>query len=573
MKQSVLRYAVSTVRWDAEQRIAIEAKLMQNVKQPVHPDDLDADEFIETDLVTMDDVMYEEDIEMEKKRVRRNIIIAILAAALLLTGGVAAAVAMQKHGGSHPAAESSARTELQSAESSRRESSVAEETRAFPALTLTDQTWNDLLSGVSHRYLRGGGPEWYTASEYGFYQRQNQRTGEADLSRDVAEAGTLLFTDGATAAHAVLCARPNCLHDGNEYCTATTTAYQPSELVYYDGYLYAAASKQNSKGEYEAGYVLRYEPDGSGITEVAHLDVHPQAELAAEPILHRGWLWVVYQDYSYVGTEMTDGITGDKTQTKTGGYVIFGYELATGKTTELLRKMPKEGSGQVYRAPWRNCWYADGDYLFMQCSGVWPAPHQGGCYAISLKTGELTLLPLKNNTSTDTNIWSVRGGLLFYGTKEGAGDNATAERRLYNMNTGEDMLCEEFKEIINLQTDGTYIYGFRQESSGDPMGADYRFTMYLQVYDMERNLLQSIPMPENDTYGIQHIKDGRLYLLYCNTEERGVRTDADPPAMPFHHAYVGNPRLQSCAISDLLNGDPQWKTELELVTAEAAYSP
>ena len=91
MKKASLQYAVSTVRWDAEKRLSIEAALRQNVRKPEPFDDL-SEEFYETDLVTMDDVMTEEDMRMERKRTIRKTVIALIAAAALCAGGVIVAI-------------------------------------------------------------------------------------------------------------------------------------------------------------------------------------------------------------------------------------------------------------------------------------------------------------------------------------------------------------------------------------------------------------------------------------------------------------------------------------------------
>ena len=77
----------------------------------------------------------------------------------------------------------------------------------------------------------------------------------------------LYYHDIASGKEILLCNKPECKHDGNEYCVATNSKYEPLAFQMYDGYLYVAAKcLTDEKLEFK---LLRIAPDGSSLTEVA----------------------------------------------------------------------------------------------------------------------------------------------------------------------------------------------------------------------------------------------------------------------------------------------------------------
>jgi len=77
----------------------------------------------------------------------------------------------------------------------------------------------------------------------------------------------LYYHDISSGKDILLCNKPECKHDGNEFCVATNAKYEPLAYQIYDGYLYVAAKcLQEEKLEFK---LLRIAPDGSSLTEVA----------------------------------------------------------------------------------------------------------------------------------------------------------------------------------------------------------------------------------------------------------------------------------------------------------------
>ncbi len=117
----------------------------------------------------------------------------------------------------------------------------------------------------------------------------------------------LCYYDKATGKAVYLCAKPECTHDGNEYCTAT------KEGVFYDAnicksgeYVYYSASEYVEADEKEYYKLMRVKADGTEFTElctyqttVGHRAFHGISAMNFGRVMavHRGYAIVPYYDY------------------------------------------------------------------------------------------------------------------------------------------------------------------------------------------------------------------------------------------------------------------------------------
>ena len=223
------------------------------------------------------------------------------------------------------------------------------------------------------------------------------------------ESYVLMYRDFASGKSVPVCAKPNCKHDGSEYCTASSHVYAPSHLEYHDGYLYALTTKflhpekrgMNSLDfnvfvctDPETGeaqmvestedchqVLLRYSPDGTQIEELYDFGT---GKGISRCLFHRGYIWCLVQlQTSGESTENT--ITNDSSSFINGGWQLWGYELASGKTVLLCDGRPKPGVNHVNPTP--SDFSASGDYLyFCRCGTDWSGS-QNALSRISLLTG------------------------------------------------------------------------------------------------------------------------------------------------------------------------------------------
>ena len=378
MKQQQYKQAVQSIRWTQQQRAAIEEKLKAAPQASVDPDDWidELEDPMETFKQSHEAMRNLEENEMKAKKMRKVMWIG-LAAAILATGGAIAGVAAY------------ARKHPRTLEITWKNGTV---------LNLTSETVqtpyyiNHFANpSVNLQDLVPTGSGWYYRKRVELANKQNQWGGHA-------EELMLCYTDKETGQTVPVCAKPNCLHEADEYCTATTINYAASYMKYYDGYLYTMTTKylkpdsrvsQNQlEGEGTSPdncrqVLLRYAPDGTEITELADFG---SGIGAASCVVNRGYIWCLVQ-LQQAGEEIENPIT-HRTQTFTsGGWQIWGYELATGKSVLVYDAMGDPTVNHVNEAP-RDL-YAFGDYLyFSRTRNDWSGGQ--GLSRLSLLTGDVT---------------------------------------------------------------------------------------------------------------------------------------------------------------------------------------
>ncbi len=497
---------------------------------------------------------------MQKQKIRRitkYALTAVIAAAVLGAGGIAATVALRgAHGGNNH---------------------TEQTVTAQSGLTLTNQEWNDLFCKSYGQSVSPQEHLWFAATDKGFYHEQIYRTeiktdadgnydglGYLDWYENLPMNHGVVFTDSETGETLPLCARANCLHDGSDFCEASTKGYADrSALIPYGDALYALASKRNDKGGYDAGYVLAYAPDGSGITELAHFDVHPKAELIGDPILHRGCIFAIYKDYSYYGEETGDEFTGETKRQVSSGFVIRGYELASGKTAEIFRSMPGADEGKEYDVP-NGSLLAAGDRIYFSYQfAKWPSPEPKGIYAINLVTGACEKLPLAGYEISQNLLFAAKQK-IYYKTdaaKEHGSGTPIYLNYSYDLETGENTelpfdMRDNYHRLVQA---GDYVIAERTDYE-NTSGSSRDVTV---IFDSEWNQIASVQRPENAVFGNMKVHDGKLYQLYYYTQ--------DPEISVQKRQKSESAKLLCCDLSDLIADDPHWETVFEFVTAEAAY--
>ena len=280
--------------------------------------------------------------QQEKKHIVRKIAIGALIAAATLGGGYAAMVALRNNQGIF-------------GEESRDIRSMVEEQNPNekPELHLTAEgTYTcQNMRGLQASFYNSG-YSWFAETDggYYFYQSSYDEIFEVDpgdsnyYSFNVVNMRSYYaYKDKETGKTVPLCARPNCLHDGNEYCVASTKAYSTNQLFSYENQLYTISAGRGADGDGKEVLALRYATDGTGIEELARYQFpYENCRVSVgTPIMYRGYLFAsVGLDCSTEG----DGSVGSGYHVCRGGAVVC-YELATGKGSILLTEMPDFDKG------------------------------------------------------------------------------------------------------------------------------------------------------------------------------------------------------------------------------------
>ena len=361
-----------------------------------------------------------------------------LAAALLGAGGITAAVAMRGSNTSDTTKQTST-------------PDVIEQNSMF---ALTDQTDTPGMRGLAE-------------SENGFYFFKRSQSDSSDKENS-KERKTLFYSDKETGEVVWLCNRANCLHDGNEFCVATTSKYEQlvSFPVWFEGYLYTIAQKS----EDQSVVLLRYEPDGSAITEMLTLYTGDstvyESEMQAEIIAHRGYLWyTVSRNKFYVEEDPNLGTAGVEILCD---YQLSAYDVTNGQTTVLLSADAQE---HYYSLANPINLQGEGNYIYFEVLQASWGEQNGlttGIWRLSCLTGETEkLLDTQLSQQTEQDTLLVSGDRLFYEqnvTHVSPGGNWHEECNicLYDLTTKEDLFADN-PNAPSVE-DGNWYSGFTADA-------------------------------------------------------------------------------------------------------------
>ncbi len=435
--------------------------------------------------------------ETEKKnRIRKPLLAAgLAAAALLLTaGGITAAVAMRNH-------------------NLTRQNSTPDVTEQDDLFVLTDQTDQPCMRGIAK-------------TETGIYF----------LSR----SGGMMYYDSESGEALYLCAKPNCLHDGNEYCVATTDAYRiRSAPVYLDGYIYAAAEKRSDEGQISA-VLLRYEPDGtavkevcgvySGVTETENSLLQGNAELVA----HRGVIWIRYSYEQFIYSEGIGAVNAVNTE-QFHAWRLAAFDPGSGLVRVLQETEPTSG---LYH-PAGNL-HGSGDYVYYSKEdSEWDDQTGKGIFRIHCDTGEIEqLLDIKG--IQDFTLTPDGKTLIFwkYDSQKGyfltfRDPETEAETVRYFKTDIWDEALGDIKHaaywFTALFADDERIY-LNVWMQTEPEPGQYAFKMRLFILDRNGNRVQITELPldvqAQDTDMTERLR--QAYTAYYGTD-----ADGNPPDLEF----------------------------------------
>jgi len=95
------------------------------------------------------------------------------------------------------------------------------------------------------------------------------------------------YYDEASGQSVFLCNRPECLHQGDEFCTATNFNYFVLACQMYDGKIYMGAQDISNEDSTDI-VLLRLDADGSNLTEIAKI----KSEVASVGGVRRGCIFI-----------------------------------------------------------------------------------------------------------------------------------------------------------------------------------------------------------------------------------------------------------------------------------------
>lgn len=350
-------------------------------------------------------------------------------------------------------------------------------------------------------------------------------------SEDCAHSG-ICYTDAATGKALYLCAKPECLHDGSDYCPATNSDYEFTNLIWYDRMLYATANKFTHSSDSLRPVdtvLLRIQPDGTGMDEIAVL-WEGDSICDSELIAYRGALWVTGTLVASFGDDprwTEDKLREDPTLLngyKEQHYALWHYDLNNETLTEIV-------NGLSRKSPDFTNLQADGDYVYVYRSySDDPAkPENGlaeGIWQIDARTGVMTRM---NCVPLAPSMYMAAGGKFFWVTRTGS--DTPDSYAMHCTENGEETVVS-VPRGDRYSTDGEYLFIEREAAE-------------LTVCDMQGNVLRTERFLEGDRsenyakrYGCACI-NGMLYCACAYVKNPGD-VDWSFRAVPLADYISGN---------------------------------
>ena len=219
----------------------------------------------------------------------------------------------------------------------------------------------------------------------------------------------LRYHDNATGHDIYLCAKPECTHNGDKFCTATSEGFHVLYTQLYDNNIYITATESDGKRVYLK--LLKASLDGTNLTEVCTIVQTRGSEkgirlIHGDPctmILHRGYAFIPY----YMASHDTELF---------GKAGLASVNLSDGSVQYLPEYEQSETKGYMDVTP---C----GDYIYYTMKTSYEL------HRYHFKTGKEEILPLRENlketygngfsknlgkltnyTVIDNKVWYVCGG-------------------------------------------------------------------------------------------------------------------------------------------------------------------
>lgn len=353
----------------------------------------------------------------------------------------------------------------------------------------------------------------------------------------------LHYFDVASNQNIFLCSKPECRHEGDAFCTATSSKYKVDSVYFYGGSLYLnVVEATDTEYLYK---LLRVSADGTELTEVTtYMTVNNTSMsviLGGEPMMiHRGVAVLPYRLGNVDDAGI--GVTG-----------TCLYNLATAELTELPQlEYGKDSSG-------RGRFTGYGDYIYYNTQ----QKRKNTLSRYCLTDGSMEELELlrtyigKFEVMDEDTIYYYWGSNLYeykISTKESTShENIFVDTKVLQSTVGEYEVKNPYT-VSDIMSDGTYLYvaenaEFRESSAGllgymvDADGVYVEILPSVRVFDRELNEVVKMEISVKELLGKYEyfslaILDGMVYLktaptvFACTLEE--FLKGGQPPFEPVY---------------------------------------
>ena len=357
----------------------------------------------------------------------------------------------------------------------------------------------------------------------------------------------LCYYDKESGKAIYLCSKPECSHDGGEFCTATDKDIEPDHITMSDGYVYISGTEYSKADETLSWKLYRANADGTEFTEVCTFQKQKNLENVGRAvtstyymddlIIHRGYAIVPFYDYENPSL-MYDCVANT---------MIIDLENGQCKRLPALDyDITKLEHGQLG-------YYVEGDYLYYY---IEPPTYINTrhLYRYNLVTGETERI------ETNTRLWSFvvlndvvyyitvpteeQNYIPFYAYDIATGEEKDLSAKLSPYNSG----GREPHLNSNLVCDGKYVY-FMSPFYNGKWGQFY----FMMSEDMETQVHFEAPKEMQDYYTELKLSNGKAYFVGEVTISNGDAAETIEDII-----WVTSSIAYGCPVEDIAAGNPEW---------------
>ncbi len=401
-------------------------------------------------------------------------------------------------------------------------------TAACAVLSLSGCTGSDKAYGGSD--FVGGNPA------YSMCQVMETENGYYNTAMGLA------YYDKATGKALYLCSKPECTHDGSDFCTATFGDMYISSSYMYGDYIYISGAEisENEDLQYK---LLRAKNDGTELTEVGTFQKTKGEQMFLEHrnnrqlVIHRDWAVIPFDDFDLptlmenasLNTMLMNINTGEYKRLPEGDYKVTDTQYGQGS------------------------YFPSGEWLYyvIEPKNYINTKH---LYRYNFETG----ITERVDVTPRLTDFAVYDGYIYYTIP--AADNEPSKLFRYDITSGENTDISQGLTIngkaptdLGIKCDGEYIL-IQDEAHKSPFEGiffDSEQVTYAISYMQGEKLCEfTVTLEQTGTHEFEtKLVNGNIYLCYeyVLMTENGIES-----------VFSGIESALSCPIEDILSGKADW---------------
>ena len=363
----------------------------------------------------------------------------------------------------------------------------------------------------------------------------------------------ICYYDTVTSKSIPLCAKPQCMHDGNDFCVATGGMSNFNSNYLYNGYIYRLGTEQTDNDN--TIKMLRADLLGNELSKVADVykepivDEYRLSSLSGNAVFHYGKAFLTLRVFTESGFENK----------------MFMVDLETGESKQISVPSPENQATRIKS----DCFLtllADGDWLYYTTrEAKWNHPiirdnahmtyDKTSLYRYNIKTGETELISAMPDIYSS---FAVNEDIIYYTVTDRKNntfsfysyDIASNKTSTFAENVQMDYIEGKYvsdRKKVTVLTDRSYLYICTQGNSGGTHVKERTENVDFYIYDLEGNLLahgfkgmESLLDKGKEWNYHFYALNGEIYLYY-----EGDRKSNDSG-------------IYTIKTEDLINGSTEW---------------